>query len=60
MRLLVTRGELSVTIIRVRTWGRLDTLTTAHAVRESANTIHHYYHYILSGHCYHHLVCHFF
>ena len=37
MRLLVTRGERGVTIIRVRAWGRLDTLTTAHTVRESAN-----------------------
>ena len=42
MRLLVTRGQRGVTIIRVRTWGRLDTLTTAHTVRESANTTHYY------------------
>ena len=59
MRLLVTRGQGGVTIIRVRAWGRLDTLTTAHTVRESANTTHHYYcpcQVTLSNH----LVCHFF
>ena len=34
------RRELSV--LRLRPGGRLDTLTAAHAVRESANTIHHF------------------
>ena len=52
MRLLVTRGEGGVvTIIRVRTWRGLDTLTTAHTVRESANRYIITIPVILLGHC---------